>query len=691
MLCQITMRLGPEDYREFILCDLSELSIKYPNGPQTSPFMDLWPICRKALRLQLQRNIKYFLVLDALDECRFGDQDRELKMLLNALTDFSRSSVLQIAIFSRPRPEFSDFASLHIPMDAKLLATDVRRFSSDEFGHLDIPSKYKKVVLDQIDLRAEGCFLWAKKYLEYLNEPYPDEIFLKRLYECPSGLWPIFDRMTQDVALSMTNRQKLLRAELSLVVCEAQKPLSLDEVAGMIELGSFDPSKSIPQVCRPLFAVKEGNVEFIHSSVKEYLTDLSRLTDGKPDQTLLVPSVLSHTRLATECLCRLLEPQYGSKRLIGQYIHRNYHPAEESSGGDDTAVLRGISFEYAWNYWDFHLAIVSDPEPDLLRLAQRFLHSFQFVFWSEYSVQRLRNLNKSSTARLRLRSWYSQLSDEKKVQIDIDDYFVDPYQRISEAYQQTEEEDRQLQWLALLRVGNYYVDIGLGDKAIPWITRATDGLIEVLGSEDPAVLSARTDRAILFLQQDKLREAYRDFADIARIEKEKLGTDTMEYFKTLYCRGVTESYLTRYDEAVQTLLEALQGALRVSGPEDPIYLQAQMWYCHPLVQLGNLVEAFENLTAVFQKRRRKYGDDDLFAASAQYRIGDIQRQQGKQTESLTNLKEAFATRRIAFPLDNYWSMDIAITLLITFRDFGLRQDAHAILNDLDQYANVGQV
>lgn len=675
-----------------VLNDLYELTRAHPHGPQTCPSKKLWSICSKALRL-LPQDFPCFLIIDALDACRF-DETPTLEEFVGTLERVSRSSSLRIAIFSRPQPDLSRFTlpDLRISIEETLVAGDILRFSSSKFDSLGISATYKEVILQQIAMRSKGCILWAKVFLKHLSEPCSDDVFLERVYRSPPGLWAIYDQTIQDVAGSMDDSQTSLRRNLFVLMCEAQELLSLNQIASILSLGRFnDPKEVIAQIGRPLLSIAGERVSFVHCSVKEYLTDQNRCPQTGRGLLVFAKSVQSHSRLAEECLKCLHEPEYGLKGRIGQIIHRNFGSGTLVEEDMVQSSSQGISYEYAWKYWGFHLTKISDPEAKLLNLLQTFLHELQFAYWSEYSLYRLDgNFSKIGVMAFDLRKWHRQLPEGKKPLTKIDDYFDAPYRRLVRAFEKSEDEDRELPYLALMRLGSYFINLGMGDKAIPVLDMVAKGLDDLLGSTHPLTLRSKTDRAVLYLQKGKFIEANRDFAEIARIEERELGmVDNTELYKTLLCRGGAELLLNRYDQSLATQKKAALGFLRLSGPEDSQYLSARMWYCYVLIEMGKLNPSLNILSCVFQKRREQYGDGDVFAATAQQCIGDVQRKQGRPSESLANLREALATRKAA-GLSGIWVMDTAIALLIALRDFGMREDARATLRDLDREGDVGR-
>jgi tetratricopeptide (TPR) repeat protein len=240
-----------------------------------------------------------------------------------------------------------------------------------------------------------------------------------------------------------------------------------------------------------------------------------------------------------------------------------------------------------------------------------------------------------------------------------------------------------------MRLGTYFINLGLGDKALPVMKKVVEGLVDALGSHHRLTLSAKTDKAILSLQKGEFHEALQEFAEIATVQEELGMVDEPELYKTLLGKGGAEHFLNRYGASLATQVKAAEGFLRLSGPEDSQYLSARQWYCYSLIELGQLEEALGILSDIFRLRRELYGDKDLFAATPQQCIGDIQRKQGRYSESIENLKGALETRRIAgLKPSSFWMVDSATTLLVALWDAGKREEALALLDELDREGHV---
>ncbi|KAK3689331.1 hypothetical protein B0T22DRAFT_536274 [Podospora appendiculata] len=640
---------------------------------------------------------RVFLVIDAFDDCHF-DNAKTMKDGLEKLDRLTSESKVAIAVFTRARPErlLSAAPFLRLPLKAGLLASDIEIFSAELFETLDINPELRDRIFEKIGSQANGSFLWAKMFLLYLAEPGPAEEVLRRLDSCPPGITEVYDVMLKDAVLaSASNAQSreafiVNRRQVFRLICEARNPLSLPEVARALGYDSWNTG-SILKLAKPLVSVSDdGRVQLVHPSVREFLTDQSRRRFIDENETVFLSVVDCHNDLAKSCLDCLLDLQYASPKLIGQYLHQNFGATLDSS--ETTRVpdpSKGVSFDYAAKYWDFHLTSIQDPGTELLELAVSFIQGFQFVFWSEWSFKALGSIARASTVWSKLKSWVFGLPEDKQRLIHLSDYFTYPYNALTSFYWDSRDADQELPWLAQMRLGRFYVDVARTDEANRIRKEVRDGLIELLGTRNPLTLQARTDFALSLTVGGQYLDALAELRDIVDIERDVLGKKSPELFRAEMAMGEVELYLNKFADSAATQKRAAIGFMELYGMDSKQYLSAQLWYCYPLIETNQLDKALDILQLIWNKRREEYGAGDLFAASAQYSIGVIQHKQGQQVEGIKNLREAFQVRHQLVPLTSFWAMDFAIGLLVAYRDFGRRSEAAALLRELDEKGSVG--
>ena len=404
------------------------------------------------------------------------------------------------------------------------------------------------------------------------------------------------------------------------------------------------------------------------------------------DPTLQKLSSGSHLDLAKMSLVTLRRPENGSPRRIGQLLHRSLG---EKGSPDGEIAEPGTSFEYAAKNWTFHLTAVPDPPDEILRAADDFIHELNFAFWVEYLLYPLDDLAQITTVKAKLKEWLALLPQKKREIIRIEKYFISAYRSLANKYKERHQDDEILPFLASMRLGAYYVDSGMTDNAIPLREQAFDGLKEKLGETNPLVLTAKRDVTLSYVYLGEFRKASESYQWILHAEKEVRGPDDPEIYRTMTALGATYLRMNEYVEAARIEQEASDALLRLTKSEDKLYLTAQLAYSYPLIELGKYEAARHVLESVKITRQRLFGPGDIFAASAQFSIGSIQRKQ-RDRESIVNLKESYVLRHKTNPLRSIWTMDFAIELLIAYWEFDHLDQARELLSDLDREAQVDQ-
>ncbi|TPX12654.1 uncharacterized protein E0L32_000831 [Thyridium curvatum] len=587
------------------------------------------------------------------------------------------------AIFPQDLPTVQRF---QIVITSELVAGDVKLYASCLFDSHRLPKAYKDATIAHFCREARENFLYVYCTIVYLSQPSSDGTYLQRLdaRHCPPELHELYDQDIRPRVERMSSDERKRLQTVLVLLSVAAEPLTLEELSRITGSEGFDPQVNIVSLGAPLLSGESNKVAFTHHSTINYFMNSLQLFGFGKGHTALTMAGECHARLAEECLRCLLDEQYGSKEKIGRYLHRTLGALV------DVMVLdtpKGVSLEYAAKYWAYHLTHVRAPTEELLELANSLLHTFQFAFWSEYSTARDGEMDQVIIARRNLLSWVKSLPGDKGSHISIDDYFESVYCQLSDAYREDSDMDKVLQWLAKMRLDMYYTRTGMTEKALPVRKAVAEGLTTALGAKHPLTLRAKRQLALAYSFRGWFRDANELYCEIIAIMKEVTGP-SLEYFETLQAKGETELYMNNYQEAENTEHEAADGILQLDTPNANAYLAARLWYCYPLIEMGQLDKALGILKHIFDTRREKYGETDLFAASAQYSMGDIQRKLGDKDTSLQNLNEAYEVRLRQIPFTTIWVMDWAIARMIAFRDFGQPEEALDILRELDERGQV---
>ncbi|KAI1441011.1 hypothetical protein F5Y02DRAFT_411112 [Annulohypoxylon stygium] len=239
----------------------------------------------------------------------------------------------------------------------------------------------------------------------------------------------------------------------------------------------------------------EDALPLVNTEVREFFESCERTNDI----SLGFSFSDSHALLAEKCLTTLLNEKYANKENVKQYLHVNYD--EEN----------GSFYHYASRYC-----------PTLLRRANEFLLNLQFAFWAEYS-----------------RKEFGQFignSNVSKILADIDSCFATSYRKL-----------KMYQWLARLRLCDYYLDLGISNEE----------------PNHPVVLRATATTAYARFHTGRMRAAWRIYAELTESRREVVGENDLRFVEALHFRG-------------EIFAKTSTEFLRLRGLGGGLYLAAQL-------------------------------------------------------------------------------------------------------------------
>ncbi|KAM7210940.1 hypothetical protein V8F06_013675 [Rhypophila decipiens] len=678
-----------------IISTLSDLAERHPQGPWRCPFPDLWNLLLEVLEVMKQEipGYRVFLVVDGLDKCQFHFPRSEFRQLLNKLQELSANKAVSVVVLSCATAELSAFTKCAVSVDIHrgVNEADILHYASSFLLDSNIHEKYRDIIMDQVKRRNGGNFLWTKLYLENLDVIQTGrlELFVERIHKSPPEIGKLFDQIMCDWLTRLTLNEKALTTRLYRYLCVAPGPLPLELLAQWLEIQHLDLSKVIPRIGGPLCELRDGMVVLVHLSVKEWLIDNSRLPSLSGPDSVFVDTRQGHADLTKLCLEVLLDPQYGSiwrvapllRHNIGKNVLTEVEPVSLQVIIEET---RSVTYDYASSHWVFHLTRALDPDDELLTLLRNFLQESQFAHWTEYTLYKKHDdFTLIRIAYVQLKEWLGKLPGDKRPGIELKDFYAYPYHQLSKAYSDRASEDRALQYMAKLSLIRFFNDLGAMERASELLVEIVQGLTKDFGTRHPLTMRARRDRAALYVNRGMYRQAYDDLVELVRIQEEELGLDSLELYRNIMNRGVLEYLMNRYFDSISSHEKASRGFLRLCGPDHAEYIKSQVSFTMPLIAIGDLESGLKILSSILERRRKKYGKDDIYGSRVQYSIGDIYRQQGQETDSLECLRQSLAFRRTVWPLGVKWSLDVAISLLIALRDFGKQKEALDLLQEID--------
>ncbi|KAK7976663.1 Short chain dehydrogenase sol3 [Apiospora arundinis] len=226
-----------------------------------------------------------YLVVDGLDE--IGENDRR-RLLEELLPISEKCSNLRILISSRPE---SDLDSL-LRKDAKVIRVDHHNKSSIQTFVAIWVSKWTlnrsfgcaaevkiQTHLALLSSKAKGMFLYARIVLDSIEFiTNIDEIY-EEIQDLPESLNDVYNRVLSRVN-NLGSRDKIkARQILGWVAC-SPTPISTQELIHALAINMNHPEKRLELVgsfdfvrlCGPIIEVNDNYVQFVHFTVKEYIT-----------------------------------------------------------------------------------------------------------------------------------------------------------------------------------------------------------------------------------------------------------------------------------------------------------------------------------------------------------------------------------------------------------------------------------
>ncbi|KAF2093930.1 hypothetical protein NA57DRAFT_80935 [Rhizodiscina lignyota] len=275
----------------------------------------------------LLRQYPTYMVIDAVDECD------EPEMFLGFIKKLCRSHDCRVLLLSRPtltlspdstfesfdKPE--DWDSRVFPLTGTLNFDDIRNFLEAHIRRMSyrgLFGKPRRLAIEEsaeeVARRANGMFLWARLYVNYLESPAvtPRERLLALTKPTHlEGIDTLYDRILKTLEKSNV-REKAVAADVIQWLSASVYPLDTRTLHTALAIIPGEPTTElqylvgfpdcIPRITCALVEITEtGNLGFIHLSFQEYLE--TRRDDSNSFSLQDAASVNLH--LATRCLSYL--------------------------------------------------------------------------------------------------------------------------------------------------------------------------------------------------------------------------------------------------------------------------------------------------------------------------------------------------------------------------------------------------
>ena len=353
-------------------------------------FAEVWRLLSRCLVGQTN----LVLILDALDEC----EDHSL--LLPRLLDLAIREKITLLLTSRRQKrlvkyldhvETLDIAPGDVHQDIEAFVEfKVRR--NVRLSHPLVRKIVTKNLLDQHD----GMFLWVTLMLKELKACISVEEVQKTLAQIPSGLEGIYTKIVKRLEKSLTRRAAEVARSILTWVLGSARALTMDELREALSCqyhakghtllsdGEFPyTDKDIENMCGSLISTRNGQIQTVHQSTKEYLVGLGEDRLRSQDLSILPTSVDTSLQLTSVCLT--YQEQICKSSLVKiQILPFDHHPK-----GFDIRMLQANKklLEYSFFYWIYH--VVGCPmnhRESVVSMILKHFSNFMTVSWIVVSM-----------------------------------------------------------------------------------------------------------------------------------------------------------------------------------------------------------------------------------------------------------------------------------------------------------------
>lgn len=622
---------------------------------------------------------KYMILIDGLDECRFGsgEETETPHTVIGNLETLASTEKGRAIVFCRPLPIFQNFMApdRSIRITQSLLSRDIDLYSRSQYSYHRLQEEQFSRVSKEIKTRAAGSFLWARMYLIHLSKAPSQTILDERIDSFPATLSQAYDKMISANQEHLDKDQVKQRDSILLAVLTARCPLTVGQLSESHDLPRHQGADTAVNLCLPLLEVRDNRIIFTHSSAREHLL-------SPPFRNSLRLSLdESNLSQALKCLNWLLQVEYESPERIKSLVKSNNDLGEADSAMAVVRLDGGCFLDYAARWWFLHVVALPNPPRDLVDLVGNFLGARQFVFWGEYVTERGNNKELILVAEREIRKWLRGLPADLGDAIKLEDYVMKPYEEMSEVFSETDG-DKLFQWLILMALGDYFYEKG-DKRAFALRKQVAAGLVELRGREDRLSLKAQSQEAAVYLWQGEMRGARDRFVELSKIQQRVLGEDKPDMWESLAHTGRAEYYMNDYDNAFATFTRAAAGLRQTLGEKSAFYLSTLVSKAQVLVMEREFQEGTSQLQSVYDKREAEFGSEDGFSIYVQGFLGEAYRKEGRSALALQHLEENYQYRQNQSSYSNdYFVVDAAIGLLIAYRDFGMHDKASSLAQEV---------
>ena len=345
LICQLNKQRQP------MASDLlMQSNLRSIENPVLSIPLDIFQHHLRRILSSIDVDVGLIFVFDGLD-LNEGTKRAVLCEIIRANSSRRHCSRLRCCISSRTpcQPDFLSSHAVQFDLNSEPgVRRDLTEFANSRYSTVrsTISRRWGLSSPDQLCFRAKGNFLWLDFMTRNSHQWIAGDISNIDVRWIPETVNDIYRNALQR---SIRHNAGLARMVFSWLVA-ACRPLTQQELAEAVTIGNVPPSAkgaipcelNISEICGPLVTVTdEGTVQFVHSSVREYLLSTDAMFSAR--YTLHE----AHVLLAKTCLSYLGDKRNAAEDAI---LGRSF----EQSGISPPASYTSSFLEYAETNWKVH-------------------------------------------------------------------------------------------------------------------------------------------------------------------------------------------------------------------------------------------------------------------------------------------------------------------------------------------------
>ncbi|KZP19810.1 TPR-like protein [Athelia psychrophila] len=533
------------------------------------------------------------VVIDALDETLHGDSDTTL---LSILRDKASDLPPQLRILVTSRPIWNveqflsgkDHIKSHsIDINSVDNRQDISAYINAQLRGDAMCSKMgpnwpDEQLINDLELLAEGLFIWIATICSYLHSAYNPRKKLEALLSKPMPQGLAASKKMDDlyayileICADWEDVDFLEDYDLIMgTIMAAKRPLSvmaLNALHGGSHSMDISTSLLLERFGSVLmgFQIDHEPIRMLHVSFREFITN--RANNAPHTRKFYISEKAHSQRLAGLCIQTIVR-EFSATNITGTgYLDRD----DDRPGIPE---VTGVSEQllYSCESWSDHISDVTEPNTALVEQMKAFLSHHRHTVWMEIVSSKSRFLGSLSALRWSEVSFYGFLSLRHSDLIDRPAAF-----------------NADLA-MSLNNLSNRLSGLGRKEEALKAIQEAVD-LHRILAAERPAAFNADLATSLNNLsnhlsglgRKEEALKAIQEAVDLRRIlAAERPAAFNAELAMSLNNLSNRLSGLGRKEEALKAILEAV-GLDRILVAERPAAFNADL--AMSLSNLSNLL------------------------------------------------------------------------------------------------------